>query len=131
MTPKGVSRAKTFRNLQNLQGRWKGGTEMSAARRLTEITIPKTTPGHLLTQGITVKLIQEITRGLERKLTVLIILVQVLGTVLIMTAMTGMPSLADMLLVGRRMKERGAAAVLLMIDLVTDMVVGKGIGMIG
>jgi hypothetical protein len=59
------------------------------------------------------------------------ILVQVLGTVLIMTAMTGMPSLADMLLVGRRMKERGAAAVLLMIDLVTDVVVGKGIGMIG
>ena len=78
-----------------------------------------------------VKLIQEITLGLKRKVTTLMVLVQVLGMVLIVTAMIGMGSLADILLTDRRMKEKGAAAMLFMIDLVTDKVAGRGIGMTG
>jgi SNF family Na+-dependent transporter len=130
-TPKGMNKAKAFRNLQNLERRRKGGTEMSVTLRHLKIIIPKITLEHLLTQGITVKLIQGITRGLERKVMVLMVLVQVLGMVLIMTAMIGMGSLADILLADRRMKGKGAISILFMIDLVTDMVARKGIGMSG
>lgn len=77
------------------------------------------------------KLVQEITRGLERKVMLLMVRVQVLGMVLTMTAMIAMGSLADTRLVDRIMKEKGAVAVLLMIDMVTGTVAGKGIGMIG
>ena len=77
---------------------------MSVTLRLLKIIIQKITLEHLLTQGITVKLIQGITQGLERKVMALMVLVQVLGMVLIMTAMIGMGSLADILLADRRMK---------------------------
>jgi len=103
-TPKGMNKAKAFRNLQDLERRRKGGEEMSVTLRLLKIIIQKITLEHLLTQGITVKLIQGITQGLERKVMVLMVLVQVLGMVLIMTAMIGMGSLADILLADRRMK---------------------------
>jgi len=104
---------------------------MSVTLRLLKIIIQKITLEHLLTQGITVKLIQGITQGLERKVMVLMVLVQVLGMVLIMTAMIGMGSLADILLADRRMKGKQAESILFMIDLATGMVAGKGIGMLG
>jgi len=132
-TPKGMNKAKAFRNLQDLERRRKGGEEMSVTLRLLKIIIQKITLEHLLTQGITVKLIQGITQGLERKVMALMVLVQVLGMVLIMTAMIGMGSLADILilLAGRRMKGKRAESILFMIDLATGMVAGKGIGMLG
>ena len=106
---------------------------MSVTLRLLKIIIQKITLEHLLTQGITVKLIQGITQGLERKVMALMVLVQVLGMVLIMTAMIGMGSLADILilLADRRMKGKRAESILFMIDLATGMVAGKGIGMLG
>jgi len=130
-TPKGMNKAKAFRNLQDLERRRKGGEEMSVTLRLLKIIIQKITLEHLLTQGITVKLIQGITQGLERKVMALMVLVQVLGMVLIMTAMIGMGSLADILLADRRMKGKQAESILFMIDLATGMVAGKGIGMLG
>jgi len=132
-TPKGMNKAKAFRNLQDLERRRKGGEEMSVTLRLLKIIIQKITLEHLLTQGITVKLIQGITQGLERKVMALMVLVQVLGMVLIMTAMIGMGSLADILilLADRRMKGKRAESILFMIDLATGMVAGKGIGMLG
>jgi hypothetical protein len=63
------------------------------------------------------------------------VLVQVLGMVLIMRAMIGMGSLADIRLGSRRVKEKGAAAVVFMIDMVTgtvtDVAARKGIETIG
>jgi len=130
-TPRGMNKAKAFQNLQNLERRRTGGAEMTVTLRLLKIIIQKITLEHLLTQGITVKLIQGITQGLERKVMVLMVLVQVLGMALIMTAMIGIGNLADILLADRRMKGKGAVSILFMIDPVTDMVAGKGIGMLG
>ena len=69
----------------------------------------------------------------REKVMALMVLVQVLGMVLIMTAMIGMGSLADILilLADRRMKGKRAESILFMIDLATGMVAGKGIGMLG
>ena len=126
-----MNKAKAFQNLQNLERRRTGGAEMTVTLRLLKIIIPKITLEHLLTLGITAKLTQGITQGLERKVMVLMVLVQVLGMALIMTAMIGIGNLADILLADRRMKGKGAVSILFMIDRVTDMVAGKGIGMLG
>lgn len=94
--PKRMSKAVVFRNLQNPEGTRKAGAEMGIALRLLKIIIPKITLENICPQGMTVvKLVQEIARGLERKMMPLMVRVQVLGMVLTTTAMTAMGSLAD------------------------------------
>jgi hypothetical protein len=54
-------KVKVVQNLQSPEGRRKGGTKMGITLHLQKIIIPKIALEHLHTQGIRVKLIQEIT----------------------------------------------------------------------
>uniref|UniRef100_A0A0A9G9Q2 Uncharacterized protein n=1 Tax=Arundo donax TaxID=35708 RepID=A0A0A9G9Q2_ARUDO len=75
--PKDMNRVKEFQNLRSREARREGGTDMAITPHLLKIIIPRITREHILTQGTTVKLIQETTQGPERKLMKLMVRVQV------------------------------------------------------
>jgi hypothetical protein len=97
---------------------------MTITRHPPKIPSLKIAPKCLLAQGTTAKLMPKATLGPERKELTPMARVQVQGVILILTSRIGTGSLIDTLLGAGRAKEKGAAAVLLV--MVTDM-----IGLIG